>query len=187
MRVGSRVKHIFSFSFTNRRPNRSAWKGKSPVIDDSPYSSYSDDDDDAIHISEDEGPNSSQSDDDNDDDEYGATSSSRYKRVRIISWRLDNHKMRPGRCRWTLEQERRLQVAQQELARCQKAWSSEQEVWLKHVCQRLGHLYLTLKKTNGLTHDYRSKNSTKRKKPTRTFYISARSNSRMSVCISGRR
>lgn len=135
MRVGNRVKHIFSFSFTNRRPNRSMWKEKSPaVVTDDDTSSYSDDSDsdDAIHISEDEGSDPSDVDVD-DDDEY-ATSPN--KRVRIISWRLDNNnnKMVPGRCRWTLEQERRLQAAQQQLARCQKAWSSEQEVWLKHVC-----------------------------------------------------
>lgn len=130
MRVGNRVKHIFSFSFTNRRPNRSTWKEKSPVaVTDDSSSSYSNDSDsdDAIHISEDEG--SDPSDVDDDDDEYASPS----KRVRIISWRLDNNKMVPGRCRWTLEQEKRLQAAQQQLARCQKAWSSEQEVWLKHV------------------------------------------------------
>lgn len=106
------------------------WKEKSPVAVTDDSSSYSDDSDsdDAIHISEDEG--SDPSDVDDDDDEYASPS----KRVRIISWRLDDNKMVPGRCRWTLEQEKRLQAAQQQLARCQKAWSSEQEVWLKHVC-----------------------------------------------------
>lgn len=108
------------------------WKEKSPaaVTDDSSSYSNDSDSDDAIHISEDEGSDPSDVDVDDDDDEYASPS----KRVRIISWRLDNNKMVPGRCRWTLEQEKRLKVAQQQLARCQKAWSSEQEVWLKHVC-----------------------------------------------------
>ena len=36
-------------------------------------------------------------------------------------------------CRWTKKQERQLWIAEKELRRCQKAWSSEQEVWLAYV------------------------------------------------------
>ena len=39
-----------------------------------------------------------------------------------------------SRCRWTNEQERELVMAERQLARCQKAWSSEQELWLSYVC-----------------------------------------------------
>ncbi|KAJ5684038.1 uncharacterized protein N7477_000383 [Penicillium maclennaniae] len=35
--------------------------------------------------------------------------------------------------RWTTKQERQLWIAEKELRRCQKAWSSEQEVWLAYV------------------------------------------------------
>ena len=56
------------------------------------------------------------------------------RQVRIITWHLDDTAIAPGYCRWSLEQERELQIAEQELARCQKAWSSEQEVWLAYVC-----------------------------------------------------
>ena len=194
MRVGNRVKHIFSFSFTNRRPNRSMWKEKSPVTatdDDSSYSNDSDSDD-AIHISEDEGSDPSDVDVDDDDDYTTSTS----KRVRIISWRLDNSKMVPGRCRWTLEQEKRLQAAQQQLARCQKAWSSEQEVWLKHVCScplllhtwLLGTSFYMLHGKHVNTYmECRSKSCTKKKQRMRTLYISARNNNRMNGCISGKR
>ncbi|KAJ5360836.1 hypothetical protein N7517_010027 [Penicillium concentricum] len=38
-----------------------------------------------------------------------------------------------SRDRWTDEQERELVRAQRQLGRCQKAWSSEQEVWLSYV------------------------------------------------------
>ena len=56
------------------------------------------------------------------------------RQVRIITWHLGDTAIPPGCCRWTLEQERELQIAEQELARCQRAWSSEQEVWLAYVC-----------------------------------------------------
>lgn len=36
--------------------------------------------------------------------------------------------------RWTAEQEKELVHAQRQLEKCQKAWSSEQEVWLVYVC-----------------------------------------------------
>ncbi|KAJ6115606.1 hypothetical protein N7523_006023 [Penicillium sp. IBT 18751x] len=35
--------------------------------------------------------------------------------------------------RWTKKQERQLWIAEKELRRCQKAWSSEQEVWLAYI------------------------------------------------------
>ncbi|OQE38633.1 hypothetical protein PENCOP_c008G03781 [Penicillium coprophilum] len=38
-----------------------------------------------------------------------------------------------SRDRWTDEQERELVRAQRQLGRCQRAWSSEQEVWLTYV------------------------------------------------------
>ncbi|KAL3466177.1 hypothetical protein BJX64DRAFT_23217 [Aspergillus heterothallicus] len=49
---------------------------------------------------------------------------------RLVSW--DGVKERV-RTRWTAEQERKLVNARAELARCQKAWSSEQEIWLKCI------------------------------------------------------
>lgn len=50
--------------------------------------------------------------------------------VRVVSWAsILSH-----RCRWNRRQERDLAIAKRELARCQKAWSSEQEVWLVYVC-----------------------------------------------------
>lgn len=57
-------------------------------------------------------------------------SSSRTGLVRVVSWAS----LAGDRCRWTMEQERRLAIARSELARCQKAWSSEQELWLAQVC-----------------------------------------------------
>ncbi|KAJ5132576.1 hypothetical protein N7448_006734 [Penicillium atrosanguineum] len=38
-----------------------------------------------------------------------------------------------SQCRWSREQERQLWIAEKELRRCQKAWSSEQEVWLAYI------------------------------------------------------
>lgn len=57
-------------------------------------------------------------------------SSSRTGLVRIASWAS----LAGDRCRWTMEQERKLAIARSELARCQKAWSSEQELWIAQVC-----------------------------------------------------
>lgn len=50
--------------------------------------------------------------------------------VRAVSWAS----IIRSRDRWTVEQERELVHAQKQLERCQKAWSSEQEVWLSYVC-----------------------------------------------------
>lgn len=41
-------------------------------------------------------------------------------------------------CRWSNQQEKQLYMAEKQLARCQKAWSSEQELWLGYV--RFPHL-----------------------------------------------
>ncbi|OJJ75913.1 hypothetical protein ASPBRDRAFT_38247 [Aspergillus brasiliensis CBS 101740] len=58
-------------------------------------------------------------------------SSSRTGLVRVVSWAS----LAGDRCRWTMEQERRLAIARSELARCQKAWSSEQELWIAQIEQ----------------------------------------------------
>ncbi|KAI9036303.1 uncharacterized protein KD926_002121 [Aspergillus affinis] len=58
----------------------------------------------------------------------GASGSSS-RLVRVVSWAsILSH-----RCRWTRRQERDLAIAESELKRCQKAWSSEQEVWLVYI------------------------------------------------------
>ncbi|PLN85756.1 hypothetical protein BDW42DRAFT_131681 [Aspergillus taichungensis] len=49
--------------------------------------------------------------------------------VRAVSWAS----IVGDRPRWTEEQERELEIAEVELRRCQKAWSSEQEVWLARI------------------------------------------------------
>ncbi|KAJ6021719.1 hypothetical protein N7540_007223 [Penicillium herquei] len=38
-----------------------------------------------------------------------------------------------SRSRWTNEQQKELLMAEKQLARCQKAWSSEQELWISYV------------------------------------------------------
>ena len=53
--------------------------------------------------------------------------------ARAVSWAS----IIRSRDRWTAEQERELVRAKRQLGRCQKAWSSEQEVWLTYVCWRL--------------------------------------------------
>lgn len=56
--------------------------------------------------------------------------------TRAVSWAsiVRSH------CRWTKEQEKQLVMAEKHLRRCQKAWSSEQEVWLAYV--RVSCFYL---------------------------------------------
>ncbi|KAJ5749246.1 uncharacterized protein N7511_010942 [Penicillium nucicola] len=49
--------------------------------------------------------------------------------ARAVSWAS----IVRSQCRWTFEQEKELLHAQRQLARCQKAWSSEQELWLTCV------------------------------------------------------
>lgn len=70
----------------------------------------------------------------------GIGSSSRAKVVRVVSWAsILSH-----RCRWTRRQERDLAIAERQLARCQKAWSSEQEVWLVYVRLPIYFTFFTL-------------------------------------------
>ncbi|GFF36709.1 hypothetical protein IFM46972_04979 [Aspergillus udagawae] len=70
------------------------------------------------------------------DAEADAGSSSSHNRngnrkrlVRIVSFKSIAH----DRTRWSSSQERELAIAEHELARCQKAWSSEQELWLEYI------------------------------------------------------
>ncbi|KAJ5888582.1 hypothetical protein N7495_008623 [Penicillium taxi] len=49
--------------------------------------------------------------------------------ARVISWA----NVVTERSHWTNEQEEELVSARKQLARCQKAWSSEQELWLDHI------------------------------------------------------
>lgn len=58
------------------------------------------------------------------------TRPTRVQLARAVSWAS----IIRSRDRWTVEQERELVHAQRQLGRCQKAWSSEQEVWLSYVC-----------------------------------------------------
>lgn len=59
------------------------------------------------------------------------SSSSPHARVgRVVNWAS----IVRSRCRWTHAQEKELLGAEKQLARCQKAWSSEQELWLSYVC-----------------------------------------------------
>lgn len=60
--------------------------------------------------------------------------------ARAVSWAS----IIRSRDRWTVEQERELVHAQRQLGRCQKAWSSEQEVWLSYVCGNYLFLFLFL-------------------------------------------
>ncbi|KAL4870917.1 hypothetical protein BDV12DRAFT_164908 [Aspergillus spectabilis] len=52
------------------------------------------------------------------------------QRQRLVSWDGVRDQVRT---KWTVEQEEKLVHARAELARCQKAWSSEQDIWLKCV------------------------------------------------------
>jgi hypothetical protein len=57
----------------------------------------------------------------------------RKRLVRIVSFKSIAH----DRSRWSSSHERELAIAEHELARCQKAWSSEQELWLEYVGYQL--------------------------------------------------
>jgi hypothetical protein len=57
----------------------------------------------------------------------------RKRLVRIVSFKSIAH----DRTRWSSSQARELAIAEHELARCQKAWSSEQELWLEYVGYQL--------------------------------------------------
>lgn len=49
---------------------------------------------------------------------------------RVVTWAS----IVRSECRWTSKHEKELVMAEKQLARCQKAWSSEQELWLAYVC-----------------------------------------------------
>lgn len=72
----------------------------------------------------------SESDSDSEIDEQEPPSSPRARIGRVVNW----GSIVRSRSRWTHEQEKELLGAEKQLARCQKAWSSEQEVWLSYVC-----------------------------------------------------
>ncbi|KAE8380995.1 hypothetical protein BDV26DRAFT_256282 [Aspergillus bertholletiae] len=130
MRVASTVRYIFHLPYLTKRPERSVWKGKR--IDDSPSievrvhchdgDSQSTDSEMAVNARELDLHPSGSSNSSN-------SSGSRSRLVRVVSWAS----IVCDRCRWTAEQERELAVAQSELGRCQKAWSSEQELWLSYI------------------------------------------------------
>ncbi|KAJ5390387.1 uncharacterized protein N7496_001455 [Penicillium cataractarum] len=60
---------------------------------------------------------------------HGSASSARARLARVVSWAS----IVRSQCRWTNEQEKQLLMAEKQLARCQKAWSSEQEVWIAYT------------------------------------------------------
>ncbi|KAJ5211235.1 hypothetical protein N7491_011055 [Penicillium cf. griseofulvum] len=60
---------------------------------------------------------------------YSETRPTQAQLSRAVSWAS----IIRSRDRWTDEQEKELVRAQRQLGRCQKAWSSEQEVWLSYV------------------------------------------------------
>ncbi|KAJ5750188.1 hypothetical protein N7533_007216 [Penicillium manginii] len=55
--------------------------------------------------------------------------SARPQLARVVSWAS----IVRSQCRWTSGQEKKLEDARRQLARCQKAWSSEQELWLVYI------------------------------------------------------
>ncbi|KAJ5174599.1 uncharacterized protein N7482_000476 [Penicillium canariense] len=59
---------------------------------------------------------------------HHSASSARAQLDRVVSWAS----IVRSRCRWTSDQEKELLMAEKQLARCQKAWSSEQELWLAY-------------------------------------------------------
>ncbi|KAJ5925717.1 hypothetical protein N7454_008356 [Penicillium verhagenii] len=63
------------------------------------------------------------------DQQEASSSSSRARFGRMVNWAS----IVRSRCRWTQEQEKELQGAEKQLARCQRAWSSEQELWLSYI------------------------------------------------------
>lgn len=60
---------------------------------------------------------------------YTNSPSARAQLSRLVSWAS----IVRNRHRWTNKQEKELTNARLQLARCQKAWSSEQELWLDYV------------------------------------------------------
>jgi hypothetical protein len=79
-----------------------------------------------------------------------ASSSTRGGRLaRVVSWAS----IVRSRCRWTNEQEKQLLMAEKQLARCQKAWSSEQELWLTYVRVLISLVFLCVEVDNGFCQD----------------------------------
>ncbi|BAE60926.1 unnamed protein product [Aspergillus oryzae RIB40] len=130
MRVASTIQYIFHLPYLTKRTERSIWKGKG--IDDSPSIEVTVHchDDDSQSTGSEMAVNASEL-----DLHHGGSSNSsgsRSRLVRVVSWAS----IVCDKCRWTPEQERELAIAQSELGRCQKAWSSEQELWLSHAWNR---------------------------------------------------
>lgn len=147
MGVSNPVKYVLRLSLFTKRTEQSTWKGKE--IDSDPpievrWSAVQCPDDFALtdtHMAvspseSDLGHSSSSSRSSRKSSSSSSGSSSGTGLVRIVSWAS----LVGDRCRWTMEQERKLAIARSELARCQKAWSSEQELWLAHVCFSLSPL-----------------------------------------------
>ncbi|KAE8149745.1 hypothetical protein BDV25DRAFT_140527 [Aspergillus avenaceus] len=136
MRVTRTMKYIFRLSSLTRR-DRSVWKGKEIEVTSTPpvavtVHCHDDDDDDddssecEMAVNHNYNHSHSHHHNHNLDLHHDGSSSSRNRLGRVVSWAS----VVCDQCRWTTEQERQLAVARRELARCQKAWSSEQELWL---------------------------------------------------------
>ncbi|PYH97355.1 hypothetical protein BO71DRAFT_427112 [Aspergillus ellipticus CBS 707.79] len=141
MGVSNPVKYVLGLSLFTKRTDRATWKGKEIDLDPPLEVHWSGavqcPDDFALtdaHMAvspsdSDLGHSSSSSSSSSRSRGSNSSSSSRTGLVRVVSWAT----LVGGRCRWTMEQERKLATARSELARCQKAWSSEQELWLAHI------------------------------------------------------
>ncbi|PYH40145.1 uncharacterized protein BP01DRAFT_378083 [Aspergillus saccharolyticus JOP 1030-1] len=149
MGVSNPVKYVLGLSLFTKRPDQrspgaAVWKGKAidhhghahevrwggavqdPAGDEDAFVAA------AVHmaVSESDGSRCSGSSSRNSSDSSGSGSSRRqFGVVRVVSWAS----LVGERCRWTMRQERELAIAELELARCQKAWSSEQELWLTQI------------------------------------------------------
>lgn len=99
---------------------------------------------DAVHVAVNQNPdqmdNSAQNESDTESDSDSISehqthqstepsSSSAPSLFRGVSW----SSIVRNECRWSTQQEKQLHMAEKQLARCQKAWSSEQELWLGYV------------------------------------------------------
>ncbi|RAL07710.1 uncharacterized protein BO97DRAFT_446681 [Aspergillus homomorphus CBS 101889] len=150
MGVSNPVKYVLGLSLFTKRPDQrsqtAVWKGKAiehhgpapPLEVRWGGAVQCPDDDDfvaaaAVHmaVSESDGSRCSGSSSRSSSDSSGSGGSSRrpFGVVRVVSWAS----LVGERCRWTMRQERELAIAELELARCQKAWSSEQELWLDQI------------------------------------------------------
>ncbi|EAW09877.1 uncharacterized protein ACLA_040930 [Aspergillus clavatus NRRL 1] len=150
MGMGQTVKCVFRLTFLLKRAERSL-PGKGKSVDHShslppsgPYCTAGagmpdhDDEDDVSSLGEDTDvdmglyadPHLAVSvDAGSGSSSNNSSSSSKRRLVRVVSWTSIADR---ASARWTIAQERELAIAEQELARCQKAWSSEQELWLEY-------------------------------------------------------